>query len=201
MRQLSPIHWAKSKNRFSVVSSFATLNSALLSANTRYAYLPDIGRPIGPDRMTWFSALFTMCQFGSQVTFLLIGLGVRIGFELAEVPAAQFSQAFCVAWLILTFVPGWRKFTPVPALRPRPDGRSLARLGFAQNWKTVIGINKHYGSGLRWYFLAVVFAEAGANAFTVVAVTFMVEVLGMDGEVFRRRMLRISITDRWPHRI
>ena len=27
-----------------------------------YAYLPDIGREVGPGKMTSFSALFTMCQ-------------------------------------------------------------------------------------------------------------------------------------------
>lgn len=33
-----------------------------------YAYLPDVGREVGPGRMTTFSALFTMCQFGAQVS-------------------------------------------------------------------------------------------------------------------------------------
>ena len=69
----------------------------------------------------------------------------------------------------------------VPALHPRPANKSLVRIGFSQVGQIVVGINKHYGSGLRWYFLAVIFAEAGANAFTVVAVTFMVEVLKMSG--------------------
>eukprot|EP00580_Thalassiosira_gravida_P006576 CAMPEP_0201633962 /NCGR_PEP_ID=MMETSP0493-20130528/7077_1 /ASSEMBLY_ACC=CAM_ASM_000838 /TAXON_ID=420259 /ORGANISM="Thalassiosira gravida, Strain GMp14c1" /LENGTH=531 /DNA_ID=CAMNT_0048105745 /DNA_START=119 /DNA_END=1714 /DNA_ORIENTATION=+ len=146
-----------------------------------YAYLPDIGRHVGPTKMTWYSAVFTMCQFSSQATYLIINIGFQFGFKLKDVAAAQVSQGFCVAWLFLTFVPGWNKMPSVPALHPRPSGKSLARIGFGQNWKTVVGIHRHYKSGLRWFFLCVVFAEAGANAFTVVAVTFMVEVLEMTG--------------------
>ena len=69
----------------------------------------------------------------------------------------------------------------VPVLHIHPEGRILARIGFSQNWKTLKGVARHYRSGLGWYFLAVVFAEAGANAFTVVAVTFMARSLGMIG--------------------
>mmetsp|Transcript_26378 Transcript_26378/g.45013 ORF Transcript_26378/g.45013 Transcript_26378/m.45013 type:complete len:514 (+) Transcript_26378:212-1753(+) len=147
-----------------------------------YAYLPDIGREVGPETMTWFSALFTMCQFGAQAAYLIVNIAFAIGLKLGDVNAAQVSQGICVLWLFLTFIPGWWKKMPtVPALHPRPAGKSLVLLGFSQVWKTSIGINKHYRSGLRWFFLAVVFAESGANAFTVVSVTFMVEVLKMTG--------------------
>lgn len=148
-----------------------------------YAYLPDLGRFVGPKKMAWFSALFTMCQFGAQSAYLVlnVALSLGLGWVGQDVKIAQLSQAICVVWLLVTFVPGWRKLPKVPALRPRPEGKWLVSIGFSQVWHTVIGINKHYGSGLRWYFLAVAFAEAGANAFTVVSVTFMVEVLGMNG--------------------
>ncbi|KAL7542812.1 hypothetical protein ACHAXR_012126 [Thalassiosira sp. AJA248-18] len=145
-----------------------------------YAYLPDIGREVGARKMTWFSALFTMCQFGAQSTFLVVNIALSIALGTGDVVTAQISQGICVLWLIVTFVPGWKKMPSVPALHERTSG-SLVRLGFSKNWQTMVGINTHYGSGLRWYFLAVVFAEAGANAFTVVAVTFMVEVLSMTG--------------------
>jgi len=148
-----------------------------------YAYLPDLGRSVGEKKMCWFSALFTMCQFGAQMTYLIINvaLSVGLGWVGQDVKIAMASQAICVVWLLFTFVPGWRKLPAVPALRPRPPGKSLMRIGFTQVWHTVVGINRHYGSSLRWYFLAVAFAEAGANAFTVVSVTFMLEVLLMNG--------------------
>lgn len=146
-----------------------------------YAYLPGIGRTIGPQKMTWMSALFVMCQFGAQATYLVINIGIGIGFKLDDVATAQVGQAISIVWLIVTFTPAWRKMPSVPALHPRPANKSLVRIGFSQVGQTVVGINKHYGSGLRWFFLAVIFAEAGANAFTVVAVTFMVEVLKMSG--------------------
>jgi len=148
-----------------------------------YAYLPDLGRQIGPKKMTWFSALFTMCQFSAQSAYLLINIALSVALNWVgkDVRIAQMSQAICVAWLLVTFVPGWKKLPPVPALRSRPEGKSIARIGFTQVWRTVWGINKYYGSGLRWYFLAVSFSESGANAFTVVSVTFMTEVLQMNG--------------------
>lgn len=146
-----------------------------------YAYLPDIGREVGEGKMLSFSALFTMTQFGCQVTYLIVNIALQMALSLADVRAAQVSQGICVVWLMLTFVPGWRKMPAVPALHVRPEGRGLVRIGFSQNWKTLKGVWRHYRSGLGWYFMAVVFAEAGANAFTVVAVTFMVGQLNMTG--------------------
>mmetsp|Transcript_46906 Transcript_46906/g.142093 ORF Transcript_46906/g.142093 Transcript_46906/m.142093 type:complete len:460 (+) Transcript_46906:162-1541(+) len=148
-----------------------------------YAYLPDLGRLVGPRKMAWYSALYTMCQFGAQATYLLlnVALSLALGWGGQDVRNAQLSQGICVAWLLLSFIPGWRKLPRVNALRSRPANKGLVRIGFSQVWHTILGINRHYGSGLRWYFLAVVFAESGANAFTVVSVTFMMEVLGMNG--------------------
>lgn len=146
-----------------------------------YAYLPDIGRHVGATKMMSFSGNFTMSQFASQLTYLVINLGLQLGLKLDEVLAAQVSQAVCIPWLLLTFVPAWRKMPPIPALHTRPEGKSFAAIGFSQNWKTMVGVNKYYGSGLRWFFLGLVFSEAGANAFTSVSVTFMVEVLDMSG--------------------
>ena len=40
---------------------------------------------------------------------------------------------------------------------------------------------RYYPHGLRWFLLATVFAEAGANAFTVLAVVFLDDQLGMSG--------------------
>ena len=42
----------------------------MVSILTIFAYLPDIGRAVGPEKMTRFSALFTMCQFAAQVSEL-----------------------------------------------------------------------------------------------------------------------------------
>lgn len=162
---------------------FQALNAFvyMVQVMTVYAYLPDIGRATGPKRMTWYSAIFTMIQFSSQVAFLIINIALRLALGLGEVTAAQVSQGISVVWLCVTFIPAWRKMPHVEALQKKPENKNLLVIGFSQNWKTAKGINRYYGSGLRWFLLAVVFAEAGANAFTVVSVTFMVEVLGMDG--------------------
>lgn len=146
-----------------------------------YAYLPDIGREVGSKKMMGFAAIFTMTQFGSQSAYLVVNIALSIAFDLGDVKTAQVSQGICVVWLFATFYPGWKKMPSVPKLHDRPAGKGLVRLGFSRVWQTMVGINKHYGKGLRWYFLAVAFGEAGANAFTVVAVTFMVDQLGMTG--------------------
>mmetsp|Transcript_29201 Transcript_29201/g.62094 ORF Transcript_29201/g.62094 Transcript_29201/m.62094 type:complete len:514 (-) Transcript_29201:192-1733(-) len=146
-----------------------------------FAYLPEIGRAVGSQKMTWMCSLFTMSQFGAMATYLLINIGIGFALKLDDVATAQLGQAICVVWLFLTYTPGWRKMPSVPALHPRPANKGLVRIGFSQVGHTVVGINKYYGSGLRWFFLAVTFAEAGASAFTVVSVTFMVEVLRMSG--------------------
>lgn len=146
-----------------------------------YAYLPGIGRQVGAKKMMNFSAIFTMTQFGAQTCYLILNIAISMVMNLNDVNTAQVSQGICIIWLSATFIPGWRKMPSAPRNHERPAGKGFVRLGFSRVWKTMVGINKHYRKGLRWYFLAVAFAEAGANAFTVVAVTFMVDHLNMTG--------------------
>ena len=69
-------------------------------------------------------------------------------------------------------------------IQPRitlPEHRSILTTGFVQIWQMMKKINGHYGWGLRWFLLAVVFANVGANAFTVVSVPFLSVLIQMDG--------------------
>ena len=97
----------------------------------------------------------------TQSTFLIVNIALSFALGTKDVATAQISQGICVVWLFVTFIPGWKKMPSVPALHERNDGKGLVRLGFSRIWQTMVGINRHYGRGLRWYFLAVVFAEAG----------------------------------------
>merc|ERR1711915_216693 len=60
-------------------------------------------------------------------------------------------------------------------------GKSLWTEGFRQNWRTIQGLFHPEAKALRYYFLALVFAEAGSNSFTTVANTYLIEALGMGG--------------------
>jgi len=78
---------------------------------------------------------------------------------------------------------GWRLFPwKVPINRELTPGKSLWTEGFRQNWRTIKGLFRPGESKpLRYYFLALVFAEAGSNSFTTVANTYLIEALGMGG--------------------
>ena len=119
-----------------------------------------------------------MSQFTSQVLFLLVITIITIVFGLKAVVAAQVSQAVDAVWSGVFFYFSWKLMEEVPARHVLQEGKSLLTEGFVQVAKTVRDINRSYKRGTRWFFLAVTCAEAGANAFTVVAVVFLAEELG-----------------------
>lgn len=157
----------------------------LVQAMATYAYLPtvSISKGVSEQRMTKFNTSFTMIQFGCQLLYVLLIAALQIGLGLGEIRTAVLSQAVNVGWITVGFVLGWRLMGPVPALHDRPGQGTclLVSLGFGQIWKTAVEINRTYGTSLRWFFLSLCFAEAAANAFTVVAVTFMADQLEMSG--------------------
>lgn len=120
-----------------------------------------------------------MTQFSSQASFLLLVTVLSIAFGLGDVVAAQMSQAINVVWTGLCFFLSWRLMEAVPARHVLPEGHSLLTEGFSRVYKTAKDINQFYKHGTRWFFLALIFAEASANAFTVVAVVFLDEQLGL----------------------
>jgi len=126
-----------------------------------YAYLPDIGRLVDERKMTSFTSTFAMLQFSAQAVFLVLIIAISLALKLGDVLTAQVSQGIDVVVLIIGFTIAWRMFPRVPQRHKLPAGRSLISAGFIQNWKTFIGINTHYGNGLRWFLIACTFASAG----------------------------------------
>lgn len=120
-----------------------------------------------------------MTQFTSQAAFLLLVTALSIAFGLGDVVAAQMSQGINAVWTGLCFFFSWRLMQHVPARHVLPEGRSLLTEGFFRVYKTAKDINRSYKHGTRWFFLALIFAEASANAFTVVAVVFLDAQLGL----------------------
>mmetsp|Transcript_23871 Transcript_23871/g.36100 ORF Transcript_23871/g.36100 Transcript_23871/m.36100 type:complete len:510 (+) Transcript_23871:140-1669(+) len=146
-----------------------------------YSFLPTIARKVSEQIMVAFTATWTMTQFSGQASFLLVIIVLSIVLKTNDVVTAQMSQGVNVAWILVFFTLGWRLFPwKIPANRVLPEGHSLVTEGFRQNWRTIQ--NLYRGSkALRYYFLTVVFAEAGTNTFTTVAPSYLVENLGMNG--------------------
>jgi len=105
-------------------------------------------------------------------------LGSHAAIWVNDVLAAQVSQAVDTVWSGTCFYISWKLLESVPPRHVRTEGKSLIAEGFLQTARTVKDINRTYKKGTRWYFLALVFAESGANAFTVVSVVYLVEHLG-----------------------
>lgn len=149
---------------------------------TTYAYFPELSSEVGEKLVQNISPKLTMLQFGTQGIFLVIVIGISMGISADDVLTAQISQGINVLCLILTFGYGWNKFLPkVEAKRVLPNGQSLWTAGFTQIFHTAKHINSHYKRSIRWFLIALAFAEAGASAFAVCSITFLNEVLNMTG--------------------
>jgi MFS-type transporter involved in bile tolerance (Atg22 family) len=125
-----------------------------------YAYLPDISRTVGQDKMTTYSSKFLLIQFTAQCLFLILVGAVSLGADLDNVVTAQMSQAVNCVWIAVFFTWGWRMLPSAPARHTLHDGHSLWTEGFKQNCKTIKTIQQDYKHGLRWFLLATTFAEA-----------------------------------------
>ena len=104
-----------------------------------------------------------------------------MGFGWDDVRTAQVSQAINAVQISFSFYLGWRLLPKTPASHSLPDGNHLLLQGFTQNWATAKMIQRDYKKGMRWFLLALCFAEATANTFTLVAVVYLDEVLGFSG--------------------
>eukprot|EP00538_Stauroneis_constricta_P000752 CAMPEP_0119554244 /NCGR_PEP_ID=MMETSP1352-20130426/6795_1 /TAXON_ID=265584 /ORGANISM="Stauroneis constricta, Strain CCMP1120" /LENGTH=535 /DNA_ID=CAMNT_0007600809 /DNA_START=215 /DNA_END=1818 /DNA_ORIENTATION=+ len=144
-----------------------------------YAYMPEVWTAVGHDRMTDYSSRFTAIQFGAQAMYLVLIIAISQVVGMSDVVTGQASQAINTVWIAFFFYRGWKLMPFAPPTHTLPEGHSLLAEGFRQNWETAKSINRDYRAGLRWFFLALIFAEASAAAITSVAVIFLDEVLGM----------------------
>eukprot|EP00934_Nitzschia_sp_Nitz4_P006401 Nitzschia sp. Nitz4//scaffold155_size52807//30637//32354//NITZ4_006801-RA/size52807-augustus-gene-0.54-mRNA-1//-1//CDS//3329537384//6391//frame0 len=146
-----------------------------------FAYLPDMSYIIGEETMTRFTSTFVMTQFSCQSLFLIIVIAISFAFDMDDVATAQTGQAIDVVWSGVGLYLSWKWFEPVPPRHQLPEGRSLWTAGFSQTFNTAKAIKEKYSHGTWWFFCSLVFAEAGVNAFTTVAVVFLDEQMGLSG--------------------
>jgi UMF1 family MFS transporter len=146
-----------------------------------YAYLPEICLDVGESTMVQFNAAFTMVQFGAQALFLLVVTAFGLGFDFDDVQTGHLGQAVNTVWSGFFFAISWWMMPSVPASHELPQGRTLLTQSFVQVWDTSKHIWRNYAHSLRWFFLALVFAESAVNAFTTLSVVFLDEQIGMSG--------------------
>lgn len=146
---------------------------------SNYAYLPEIAREVGQGLMNNFTAIFTQSQFISQALFNVVVIGISVGFGMSTVHTAMAGQTTCVVWGLLFFPWGWKLLPARPARHTLQEGQSLFTAGFKQNWQTTKSIWVRYRKGLKWFLLALIFAEASAAATTNVAVIYLTDVIGL----------------------
>ena len=126
---------------------------------TVFAYYPEIKRTAGQVLMNKYNTNFSFTQYLFSVLFLVVLTG--IGLQTSDVVQTQISQGINTATSCITFGIGWFVYiTPRPANKILPDNQRLLLAGFKQNYRTAVAIGRQYKKGLRWYLLAVVFAEA-----------------------------------------
>lgn len=147
-----------------------------------YAYFPEMTQELGEKAMSNVAPKITISQFSSQSAFMILIIGISIAVGSGDVLTAQISQGINAVVLLITWSIGWFKLLPKSeAKRTLPEGKSLCSAGFSQIFQTAKHINSNYRRSIRWYLLALMFAEAGANSFTICAVTYLNEVLKMSG--------------------
>ena len=117
--------------------------------------------------MNNFTAIFNINQFGTSLIYLVLVSAVGIVQELNDVSLARLGQAINIPVSGILMFFSWKYFPNAPALHELEDGRLLLLAGFSQLWETVKGIKCYYGASVGFFFLTVVFAEAGEHIFCV----------------------------------
>lgn len=160
-----------------VMAILQAINSFFYQALTlsAYAYLPEIKQIVGEATMIIYSSRFYTWMFTCEVLYLVLITAVSFVLENDDVVTAHVGQAVDVGISGFFYTLAFYFFTKKPARRQLPQGDSLLFAGFQQVFKTSVGICKYYPSTLGFFMIAIVFAEAGANSFTIVSVTFLVE--------------------------
>ena len=125
-----------------------------------FAYMPDIARQVDATTMTKFSSQISAGQYVASILFLVVITVISQLAHSSAVVTSHISQGLNTCTSIVFFGIGWHTLTPRPAVRKLPDGHWLLFEGYRQNWKTAKSVQQHYKQGLRWYLIAVVFAEA-----------------------------------------
>jgi MFS-type transporter involved in bile tolerance (Atg22 family) len=137
-----------------------------------YAYLQEIKRDVGEEKLVNYASRYYVCMFGIEATFLVIVIGAALAISADDVLTAQMSQGVNVIVSGGFYYLAFHFFSKKDSVRKLPDGENLVCAAFKSVFVTARGVVKHYPSTLTWFLLAVVFGQAGKFLITVDPVQF-----------------------------
>ena len=141
-----------------------------------YAYLPELTDD--EELLNKFTTNFTVVQFGSMVAYLVLVVGITSAAGLTDddVATARIGQSISFGVASVTLCYAWSLFRPRPTSRSLPEGQSLWTAGFRQVFHSSVKICKHYHA-LKWFYVAVAFADAAIQSLATIAVTYLTDQL------------------------
>jgi len=155
------------------VFQIATLSS--------YAYFPEIAASLPARTYQWYSCLYGIMLFSSEIVYLFLMLCVMV--FITDGDAGQTGQVGQALDSIITggcWVLAWYYFTRREPRATLEEGRSLFNTGFFQVFETAKGIYHFYPKSVGCFFVGGVFSDAGLSAFSSISVTYINEVLDFD---------------------
>lgn len=131
---------------------------------TGNAYLPEIASLETDDKATTaYSAKVFMHMFTTESLFLIIVSAVAIALNLDTVRQSMFSQGLDVVVSGFAYFLAWYFLQNRQPKAILPERSTLLSEGFRQVASTAKGIFKYYPTTLLWFFMAVIFGQAGKN--------------------------------------
>ena len=130
--------------------------------------------------MTSYATTWSTNQFIVQAIFNAIILFVSYYEKLGTVETAMVSQGLTAVFCAVYLTWCWKLLPERPRAHVLPEGQYLVFAGFRQNYRTFKNIWKHYKSGLRWFLLSTIWAEASASAIGSTSVIFLAFVIGLN---------------------
>jgi hypothetical protein len=152
-----------------------------------YAYLPELTE--NEQQLNKFTRRFTVLSFGSTVVYLagIVGGAAALGYSSDtsslddEIGTARLAQSVSFGINSLLLSTAWgRLFQQRPRARSLPPGQSILFAGFRQVYNTIKKVYQKYPA-LKWFFVAVCFCDAATHALTVLAITYMTDLLEFSG--------------------
>jgi MFS-type transporter involved in bile tolerance (Atg22 family) len=147
-----------------------------------YSYLPDVAD--SPQQLNVYTKSFTVLTFGAMVAMILtvILASTLLGFGDDAVMVARFSSAITVMITgSLLYCSWFQLFRPRPPLRKMPSGQTIWNAGFIQVYNTSLRIYREMPA-LKWFYLSILFIEAGTNSLGSIAITYFTSKLGFSSQ-------------------
>jgi len=106
----------------------------------------------------------------------VVGVSAVAGLSNDDIATARIGQSTSFAVASVTLSYAWSLFRPRPCSRTLQEGKSLWTAEFIQVFHSSIRVWKHY-KALKWFYIAVAFADAAIQSLITIAVTFLTDQL------------------------